>query len=464
MSTMPRIKTLVLALALILVSVTPALADQFRDGLQKFVNGLKGHYAPMVNMAHDFLIGSYYDNRGMDLQLAVAVLTQTVAHLKQEADEVASQLRNVETIVADIQAGYPPSQEVLPLYRVAYFARYKLERLHRRLMSVVSDAKRVSELHTNFCNAEKVGAAHKLFEPSQFYGSTAFNVISPPIPDFGVHVSLTFGPDGDLISANAGAGNGNQLPQGYTDAEHALAWGAAAGAAYLAESLGAASAVNPIAAAVVIVGYAILADIKNKDRVKAIKEQVDLMEEADAVHDAAIAELRSNIPVLVEKYCTRVRERIDGPVSTLAKFATTGSAAHLLSEFETSRDKAREMARILGAWTERNSASGDLEISLRKAVANILAELGLQWQTEEKKARDYWMSKIKPTLEAPADGGLPMPGSLSPDELSKALDNLTLGDCQFALCYPLFDEEIPPTKHPNVSAAWLWFRDRLVAQ
>lgn len=456
-------RALVLAAALNTAFFAPAQGEEFHDRLREFVNGLRVDYAPTINTAHEFMIASYYYNLGLDLQLAAGVLTETIARIRHESTSIAARLQNVEIVVADIEANREPSQAILPAHRTAFFAYYTFARLHREFTDVVSDVERLTELHKSFCSPERVTLAQQLFDPARFYASTIFNVVSPPTPDFGGHFSITFDADGNLTSVEGGAGTGQQLPQGYTDEEHAIVWGTGAGAATIAQGLGAGSAAGPIGAAVVAVGYAILAGIQNEDRVKAIEEQVELMREADSIHFAVIQQVESKVPQLVEHYCYKVRgdENIAGPITTVAEFATGDDGAELLADLAITRNMASEVSLTLKAWAEDNLGL-DVETLHRVDVAKTLAEMANQWQAEEEKARTFWTSKIAAALEAPMTDRRPMPDALSAAELSAALDNLTWGDCRFALCQPMFGEEVHVEEHAQVAASWLWLRQRLM--
>lgn len=451
--------------SIIIASVmTPTAAsseEEFIEELKAFVSDLRKDYTRTLTLSHEFMISLYYFNRGTDLQLASNVLTQWIASSRVDATNLASNQASLDLLVEDLKKGNAPRQAVLRSYRDAYFGQFESRRARHRLEAILLDIKKLGDAHSQFCAAENQDRAQLIFQPENYYASTVFTVIKPPPVDFGGYVQFSFDTQGNLTSATAGAGSGpQQLPNGFTEEEHEFAQGAGGVAIGISGALGAGAWAGPIGAAVSLIVYGIMSGIKNEDRVRAIEEQVDLMQEADAIHDETIAEIRDRVPSLTEKYCEVVvaDPNIKGPVDSLTGFMNGNDSREFIAQLKDLEANAIESTRYLDEWLTINigiNPSAYLEAETEQA----LDEMAVQWTFEEQNARRFWSEKVNSVFLG-LDGSVSSFRS-SPEERSKALDALTWGDCRFALCYPLLDEEVPSELDPNVSLVWEWNRKRL---
>ena len=435
--------------------------EEYITRLREFVDGLRTYYSQTLNSSHEFMISSYYYNLGTDLQLASNVLTQSIAWSRSEAIKLASIQARLDLLIEGLTAGRVPGQTVFPAYRDAYFGQFEIREIKARLELVFLDIEKLKAVHSSFCSMDKQEYAQVLFQPEHYYASTVFSVITPPAPNFGGYVQFTFDSQGNLTDADAGPGSGpQQLPPGFTDEENLLVYGTGAAAASFASYLGAGSAAGPIGTAVVIVGYAILSGIKNEDRVRAIEEQVGLMEEADAIHDGTISEIQSKVPMLTKKYCEAVaaHPNIEGPINRLVAFAEGNEGREFVAELSELEAKLAESASFLNEWLQNNIGI-DANVQLKREAEEILDEMAVQWDFEEQNAGQFWSERINTKFVVPTGPVISFRPTV--EERAAALDALTWGDCRYALCYPLANEDVPSELDPSVSIVWKWHRERL---
>lgn len=454
-------RNLIFLILISLLAPTQSSGQEYLERLKEFVDGLRKDYSATIRFSHEFMVSSYYYNLGSDLQLAANVLTQSIAKSRSDAIDLASTQARLDLLVEELRAGRLPNQSVLAAYRTAYFDQFEIKNVQSRLALVFRDIESLQLTYENFCSPSQLERARRLFQPQHYYASTVFSVITPPAPHFGGYAQFTFDSQGNLTDADAGPGSGpQQLPPGYTDEEHALVWGTGASAASLAAYLGAGSAAGPIGVAVVIVGYAVLSGIENKDRVQAIEDQVDLMEEADSIHDRTIAEIKDEVPALVQTSCKSVAANVNisGPIEHLVDFSKGESGTKLVSELNELGTKSAATAIYFDEWLQTNLAI-DAEAEIEIETQEILNQMSAQWDFEEQNAGRFWSERIN-DIFVPSDGP-DIVYTSTVEQRAAALDAITWGDCRYALCYPLANDEVPSELDPYVSIVWSWNRERL---
>lgn len=448
---------------------SPSHADELVDRLKRFLDELRSDYRPLLTSSHQFMINSYFRDRATDQVLVMARIQSAVAAMQQDVQQAASRLSSATLIAEDIQAGRSPSSLVIPAYRNLFFDRSRTIRQLDDLKVYLNDGRDLVALAATSCSQPVLDKVTELFAPQHFYTNNVLNTVIPNSPDFSWNMTITFRSDGTVESMRGGAGEpGQQLPGGYTQEEHVIAWvGGAAAATAVNAATGAAltaatAAATGVGLAVVAVAYAVMAALKYADKVNAIHEQAELMKEADAIHENTIAYINTNNAIWIKDACLKQKALNADALKALDAFLA--SSDNMVAQINELTSETQSKLAILEDYIVRElhqSAPAQLVVeNVRQSLDHMLQG----WTAQEQEARIFWSENLGATILPPESTHRAMPAGVFTGALDEALDNLTIGDCRFAQCYPTFGQKVPVENEDKVSLAWLYLRSRAGAK
>lgn len=442
-----------------LFSVETTAADRLTDALHAYVDDMKANYRDMLIETHQSLITAFFRDRFTDRLLVVSELQGRELATEQQLLSLASNLATAKLAAEDIQAGRDPNTDTYNVFRQLFFDRQKAFQLQFYLLIFAQDAADLADVVKSDCSGANLSTARAIFDPSHLYTGDALEMQVPKSIDFGgASVQIGFNQDGSVSSVGAGPGPGSR--GNLTKNEQDWVDGTGGAAMGIAAYAGAGAWAGPIGAAVGLVVYAIIIGLKNEDRIKAIQEQSDLLKEAQQIHYQTMAELNAKYPGWIDGACSQYATQF-APYSPAVTQAQS-RASDLSNQASDLMSKQSSVSDVIEKYLTSRLSSSPKEIVLGDAQ-NELTALSSSWTSSEAQAKQFWAANVSsylgPTLAIGKDGFSKLPL----DQLTAVLDNVTLGDCQFALCFPALGQPIPPASDDKVSWYWLGARDSVSA-